>query len=153
VDLVTKSAGGKGFSTYIYPTTLYYALRGDIKVGVNGYLWLGTNEVANGIHPDPTTAASYRIQQPAILTGLVGSFVTGPGNTYSVTLTVRKTTAAGVGPTDTVFSITFTGADKTKSFYNGSVDFAAGDFLHVYLTYTGGNANTAHDLSLQVDMF
>jgi hypothetical protein len=30
---------------------------------------------------------------------------------------------------------------------------AAGDKIHAYLTYTGGNGNTAHDLTLQVDMF
>lgn len=28
-DLVTKSAGEKGFSTYIYPTVIYYGLKGD----------------------------------------------------------------------------------------------------------------------------
>lgn len=29
-DLVTKSAGMRGFSTYVYPTILYYGLRGNV---------------------------------------------------------------------------------------------------------------------------
>ena len=49
VDLVTKSAGSKGFSCYVYPTIIYYGLRGDVLTGVNGWLWPGTQETKNNI--------------------------------------------------------------------------------------------------------
>ena len=49
VDLVTKSAGNKGFSVYTYPTTVYYGLRGDISAGSSGgYLWPGTTVASGG---------------------------------------------------------------------------------------------------------
>jgi hypothetical protein len=53
VDLVSKTAGGKGFSTYIYPTTIYYGLKGNLSTGTSGFLWPGTQAVtAGGIFPD-----------------------------------------------------------------------------------------------------
>jgi hypothetical protein len=52
-DLLTKTAGSKGFSTFNYPTTIYYGLRGDISTGVPGWLWPGTQAVtAGGVFPD-----------------------------------------------------------------------------------------------------
>jgi hypothetical protein len=51
-DLVTKTAGGKGFSTYVYPTTIYYGLKGDLTSGTNGWLWPGTQAVSTGVFPD-----------------------------------------------------------------------------------------------------
>ena len=38
VDLVTKSAGSRPFSTYIYPTIVYYGLWGIFNTGTGGYL-------------------------------------------------------------------------------------------------------------------
>jgi Protein of unknown function (DUF1565) len=153
-DLVTKSAGTKGFSTYVYPTTIFYGLKGDISGGSNGYLWPGTQAVSNAF-PDATAAPYpyYRVQQPLILSGISAALNIAPGTGQTLTLTVRKTTAAGVGPTDTAYTITFNATDLAKTFYNASVQFAVGDKLHVYLAYTGGNQDAAHDLSLQLDLF
>jgi len=32
-------------------------------------------------------------------------------------------------------------------------DLAAGDKIHVGITFSGGNQNTTHDLTIQLDMF
>ena len=156
VDLVTKSAGSKGFSSYIYPTTVYYGLRGNIKDGTNGttvgYLWPGTQAV-NNLFPDTTTPpAYYRIQQPAILSGLYVALNTAPGTGNSVTILLKRTPYLGT-IANTVFTVTISDTNTTGTFYNGSVDFNTADQLQVSLTYTGGNGNNAADLTVQVDMF
>jgi hypothetical protein len=160
---VTKSAGGKGFSTYIYPTTIYYGAIGTLNTsgnpgtGTPAYLWPGTVTVHGSggqfiQYPDITSpAASYRIQQPSILSGMNLTCVVAPGNTHSTTLTVRKTPVGG-SITDTVFTLTLSNATCNLSKYDASVDFAAGDLLHLRISYDA-NANTTHDVAVQLDMF
>jgi hypothetical protein len=154
VDLVTKSAGAKGFSVYNYPTTLYYGLKGDIKTGINGaYLWPGTQAISAGVFPDPGTPyAYYRIQQPALISGIAASVNSAPGTGNEVTLLIRVTPVGG-SITNTMFTVTFANTDLYKTFYNASYRVNTGDQVHLYLTYTGNNANTAHDLTVQVDIF
>ena len=166
-DLVAKSAGGNGFSTFVYPTTIYYGLKGNITSAPSGgWLWAGTQGVSAGTFPDTGfPPAYYRLQQPAILSGMSASLVLPCGGTTSLTLTIYKTlsndapgdTTSGTLGTKTVatiFAVTFASSDIQKAFYNGSVDFAAGDRIHVYVTYTNGSpANGAHDLTLQLDLF
>jgi hypothetical protein len=53
-DLVTKTAGGKGFSTYVYPTTVYYGLKGNLSTGTPGFMWPGTQAVTSQVFPDPS---------------------------------------------------------------------------------------------------
>ena len=169
VDLVTKSAGAKGFSTYVYPTTVYYGLKGNVTSGPSGgWLWPGTQGVSAGVFPDTGfPPAYYRAQQPTILSGMSASLVLpagGTGNASTVTITVYRTRSAdapgdatsgalGTKTVATVFTVTFTGQDIQKAFYNGSVDLGAGDRLHVYQTYTTAGTNGAHDLTVQLDMF
>jgi hypothetical protein len=157
VDLVTKTAGGKGFSAYNYPTTLYYGLKGDLNVGTsNGYMWPGTQAVGNNTFPDPslTVPAFYRAQQPFILAGLAVFMSTGPGTGNTTTFTVRRTPVGGTIADVTGYSLVFSNAETTKSFYSGSQTFAAGDRIHVQVQYTGaGNSNTSHDVTVQVDCF
>jgi hypothetical protein len=154
-DLVTKTAGGKGFSTYVYPTIVYYGLKGDIKSGQTGaYLWPGTMAVSAGTFPDPGLPAAYfRIQQPSLLSGLSTGLSTAPGTGNSVTLLVRYTPISTGTITDTVFTVTISDQNTTGSFYNGSLTLNTGDRLHLYITYTGNNANTAHDVTAQIDLF
>ena len=154
VDLVTKSAGGKGFSTYIYPTTVYYGLKGNIKSGTSGaYLWSGTQSISTGIFPDPgLPAAYYRIQQPTLLSGMSAGLNTAPGTGNSVTLLVRHTPYGG-SITDTLFTVTFGATDTFKNFYSASHTMDVGDYINLYITYTGNNANAASDLTCQLDLF
>jgi hypothetical protein len=154
VDLVTKTAGGKGFSTYNYPTTLFYGLKGDLKSGTSGYLWYGTQQVSAGTFPDATIPPAYfRIQQPSILSGLSFAVNIAPGGTNTATVLVRYTPVSSGIVTDTLFTITLTGAQLQGSFYNSSLSLNSGDKVHLYLSYTGGGANTAHDATVQIDLF
>jgi hypothetical protein len=166
VDLVTKTAGGKGFSTYTYPTTLFYGALGTLRnsgIGVTGgYLWLGTVTIHSSggqftQYPDTTTpAARYRVQQPLILSGMSVNVVTAPGGTptaSTTTITVRKTPVGGT-IASTVYSLILSGTTTTLAKYDASVNFAAGDFLHVFIAYTDGSQNNAtHDVTVQLDLF
>jgi hypothetical protein len=102
-DLVTKSAGTKGFSTYIYPTTVYYGLKGNItSAGSGGYLWPGTQTVSAGQYPDTgLPAAYYRMQQPALLSGISASLNIAPGGTNTLTLSIYYTPASAINGTAT----------------------------------------------------
>jgi hypothetical protein len=154
-DLVTKSAGGKGFSTFIYPTTLYYGLKGLLHTGSNGYLWPGTQAIGNNTFPDGSLPpAFYRFQQPAILSGINVHCTTGPTGGNETTLQVYRTiggTGSFIGVTG--YRITFAGGSTDGSYYNTSQDFAAGDLIHVGITYSGGNQNETEDITVQLDVF
>jgi hypothetical protein len=156
-DLVTKSAGGRGFSTCTYPTIIYYGLRGDIKIGTSGgYLWPGTMNVASGNRGFPDTGsppAFFRIQQPAILLGLAASLNIAAGSGNTVTLLVRYTPFSTGTVDDTVFTVTFGATDLYKEFYNASLSLNTGDKIHIQVSYTGDTANNAHDIICQLDMF
>jgi hypothetical protein len=93
------------------------------------------------------------MQQPAILAGLNVSLVTGPGTGHSTIFTAYRTPVGGSMAAITGYEVGFAGSEINKSFYNGSQDFAAGDLLHVGVTYTGGNANLTSDMTVQLDMF
>ena len=161
VDLVTKTAGSKGFSTYTYPTTLFYGAIGTLNVSgvttTGGYLWPGSVQTSSGggqfvKYPDITTPPTYyRSQQPFILAGMVVNCLTAPGTGHSTTVLVRRTPVGGsIG--DTVFTLTLTNSTMVASFYDASVTFGAGDYIHVFVTYDA-NANNTHDLSVQLDCF
>jgi hypothetical protein len=157
-DLVTKTAGGKGFSTYVYPTTIYYGLKGDIATATNNaYMWPGTQAISTGIFPDSgTPIAYYKVQQPVLLSGLSVGLGAAPGSTggtnHSVTILVRYTPLGG-SITSTPFTVTLTNTETNKTFYNSSLTLGAGDYIHVQLSYTGNNQNQAHDITVQVDTF
>ena len=159
VDLVTKTAGGKGFSSYVYPTQLFYGVIGTLGGGGGGnlYGWLWPGSVVNNTaYPDQTrnannNPAAYRVQQPMILAGIqVNVAVAGTG-TLSVTAYKNATANANgtylssTGSVGTSLSNTLNGAN-----YNGSINFAAGDLLSVYVNVTNNNWQ---DVSVQLDCF
>jgi len=156
VDLVTKSAGGRPFSLFTYPTTIYYGLKGTISSGPAGYLWPGTQAVSAGVFPDPgLPAAYYRVQQPAILCGLNVSCTTGP-DAETTTVQVYYTPKAGGAITPIAgFNAVLSGAGATSiSYYNSTQNLGSGDRIHVGLTYSGNNSsNKTHDVTIQLDMF
>jgi hypothetical protein len=81
---------------------------------------------------------------------LLATIAPGTGNT--LTVLVRYTPFGGT-ITDTVFTVTFGATDLVQNYYNASVRVNTGDRIHVQVSYTGGNANDAHDLAVQLDMF
>jgi len=153
-DLVTKSAGNKGFSTYIYPTTIHYGLKGNLDAATTtAYLWPGTQKVSNDFPDTGLVPAYYRVQQPSLLSGLSAGLNVGAGGTDTVTILVRYTPISTGVITSTPFTVTLTAGETNKEFYNASLRLNTGDRIHVQLLYTGGNGNDGHDLTVQVDMF
>jgi hypothetical protein len=161
--LVTKTAGGKGFSTFIYPTTLFYGAIGTLNIsgnpgtGTPAHLWPGSLIVHGSggqfiQYPDITSPPPYyRVQQPLILSGMSAALVTAPGTGHTTTLTVRRTPAGG-SIANTVYVLTFTNSTTVLSKYDASVNFAAGDYLHLRISYDAAG-NTTHDVSVQLDLF
>jgi len=154
-DLVTKSAGGKGFATYTYPHIIFYGLKGLIKDGPNGpgYIWPGTMQISATVPDTTTPPAFFRIQQPCILCGISSGLNVGPGTGHSLTLNVSYTSIVTAALITTPFTLTFINGDTSKTFYNSSVTLVTGDLLHLLVSYTGGNGNTATDLSSQIDLY
>jgi hypothetical protein len=154
-DLINKTAGNKGFSTYVYPTIIYYGLKGNLKDGTDdGFLWPGTMAVTNNVFPDPSNNKPpyVRVQQNCLIMGIMGSLTIGPGTNHNVTLTIQYTPLGGT-ITTSLFTLTFNNSDTFKTNYNSSLRLNTGDLIHLYITYTGGNGNTAHDLTCQIDLF
>lgn len=106
----------------------------------------------SGFPDTGTPEAYYRVQQPAIIAGLSCGLSGAPGTGHDLTVLVRHTPQGG-SITDTAFTVTFGAADVVTNFYNASLTVNTGDRIHVEVTYTGGNGNTAHDLTVQLDMF
>jgi hypothetical protein len=116
-DLVTKSAGGKGFSTYTYPTIVYYGLRGNISSAPSGgYIWPGTQTVTSGQYPDTGVPPAYfRAQQPTIISGLSASLTIAPGGTNTVTLAVYYTPGSTLSATEAKYTGSISGTTLTVS--------------------------------------
>jgi len=157
-DLVTRSAGGLGFTAYTYPTTLFYGVIHVINSATNyGYLWPGTlpADMFKGTYPDTSTPpAFYRAQEPVLVSGLSLALGTAPGPGNYITISICKNatgtvTAVPSNPTSVV--ITLTGNTNVGTYYNTSAFFAAGDYLSVHVNSSAGSV--AADLSLQVDLF
>jgi hypothetical protein len=165
-DLVTKSAGNKGFSTYIYPTTIYYGLKGQLSSATNSqpaWCWPGTQAISNGTFPDSTSSpvpAFYRVQQPTLVSGLSVTMATSAGfdqqsNPLFVQVSIYYIPAGGSYPTNytaTPFTITLSGNSSSGNFYNGSTRLTTGDLIHLELQYST-SGNNASDISIQVDLF
>lgn len=153
-DLVTKTAGLKAFSAYVYLTTIFYGCLGNFNAGSQsgGYLWPGTVTLSNS-YPDTTTNgnAFYRVQQPSILCGMAISLTTVPSGTNTLTVQVRKTPFGGVIINVPNYNHTFNaGSLNTFTYYNTTANFNTGDYINIQVFYTG---NTAKDLGIQLDMF
>jgi len=151
-DLVTKSAGGKGFSTYIYPTTVYYGLKGNISsAGSGGYLWPGTQQISAGTFPDPgLPAAYYRVQQPSLISGMSASLNIAPGNTSTLTLSVyilpvttQQTTAATYTGSITGTTLTVSGS-VTGSIAVGQSVSGVGVAINTYIVSGSGTTWTIY---------
>ena len=151
-DLVTKSAGEKGFSNYIYPTVIYYGLKGDTNEKNSGYLWPGTQK-ASGDFPDTNTIspAYFRVQQPTLISGLSCALNDSPGTGNSVILSV-KVTPLNISIVDTSFSVVLSDDDLEGTYYNSSYRCGTGDLIHMYIDFSG-NKTAAHDVTAQIDLF
>jgi hypothetical protein len=157
-DLVTHTAGGLGFNSYLYPVTLFYGVIGAPQNSQkSGYLWPGSVP-ASSSYPDTSTniPAFYRIQQPTIIAGItvaIGSFGNGVDATDFVTVQICKnaTTNPPTGTQLTPIFLTIPYPVSSATFYNASVNFAVGDRLSVYII--AHSQYSYNDIHIEVDAF
>jgi hypothetical protein len=107
VDIVNKTAGGCNFTSYVYPTILYYGVKGTLRDSdlLTSYLWPGTASVDDGNggnpqYPDPNVAY-YRAQQKSVIMGMYATLASNAGADQSATVTLQ------VNDVDTAFSLAF----------------------------------------------
>lgn len=151
-DLVTKSAGSKGFSTYVYPTIIFYGLRGNLTSGPSGgYMWPGTQSVSAGQYPDTSIPAGYfRIQQPSLVSGLATSLNAQPGGTSTVTLSIYYTPASVSSNGSASYSgyISGTTLTVTSSIIGtiavGQTVYCSGIALYTYIVSGSGTTWTVY---------
>jgi len=154
-DLLSKSAGGKGFSTYVYPTIIYYGLKGNTNSNKIGYLWPGTQIFSSnfpdddGINND-NLPAYFRVQQPSLISGFSCSTSNTDDIGFVLIFTI-KVTPFNSSIVDTSFSVTLTDSQLDSTFYNSSFRCDTGDRIHLYLDFSG-NTHT-HDITAQIDLF
>jgi hypothetical protein len=149
-DLVTKTAGGKGFSTYTYPHIIFYGLKGNLSQN-DGYLWHGTMATGGSVPDNTTPPAFFRIQQPCIICGISAALNISTGTILPLTLTVEYTSILTGTLITTPISVSFGSTDRTVTFYNSTVTLITGDLLHLYIL--SPNGLNAHDLSAQIDLY
>ena len=153
-DLVTKTAGGKGFSINSYNFIVSYCVKDALNAGpIAGYLWPGVMS-AGAKYPDVTIpSANYRIQQTCLFCGMDASVTLAPV-TGATNIQLRCTPISTGSIVDITGGIlSFSTTDLFKSLYNLSYTLYIGDMLHVYVTYSGGNNNKTTDLSIQLDLY
>jgi hypothetical protein len=156
VDIVNKTAGGCNFTSYVYPTIIYYGVKGNLRTSglTTGYLWPGTLSVDDGnggnpVYPD-SQVAYYRAQQKSVIFGMYATLASNAGVGHGAVVTLQ------VNDIDTAFSLTFSNATGAASnyYYDGSITLQRFDRLSVKLELdTVTSSNLAHDLSLQIDIF
>ena len=156
VDIVNKTAGGCNFTSYVYPTILYYGVKGTLRTSglTTGYLWPGTASVDNGnggnpVYPD-NQVAYYRAQQKSVIIGMYATLASNAGVDHGAVVTLQ------VNDSNTPFSLTFSNATGSASnyFYDASITLQRFDRISVKLELnTVTSSNLAHDLSLQIDIF
>jgi hypothetical protein len=147
-DLVTKSAGDKGFSTYVYPETLYYGLKGTLASTSTGWLWPGTQVVTAASFPDPGTPPSYyRVQQPSLMSGIAASVNILP-TAGSLTLTAQYSPISDQTPNlgDAVFTGSIAGTTLTITLITSGV-VAIGQLLTETAIVPGAVSNRTYIVS------
>jgi hypothetical protein len=144
-DLVTKTAGAKPFTTFVYPTTLIYGLNGNVQNGTQ-HLWPGVQSSSD------STETFYRFQQNAIVQGMSVNCRTAPGVGTTVTITVKKSTTGVAGSgVATTMTLSLSGATKQSTKLDTSVDFKAGEYLSVEVV--SNNGVNGIDMTVEVDAF
>lgn len=146
-DLVTKSAGGKPFTTYVYPKTLIYGINGTPTVNSTRYWWPGTLTTGGD-----ATEVFYRFQQASIIQGMSVNMRTAPGVGKSIQFTVKKS-STGVAGSGVATAMTLTVSDANKLGYkqDASVDIGSGEFISLEVVNSNGSA--AADVVCEIDVF
>lgn len=160
-DLVNRNANGKSFTTSVYPTSIFYGLKGDFTnlTSNNGWLWpgsLGIQKASGGAPAYPDTAIAYfRMAQPAILYGMMADVGNPTGANNSTILVTYISTNGYSVATPSQFILGYSDSEVgMKSFNSASISLKKNDTIAVYLSTSGAlNSNTMHDLTVQLELF
>jgi len=145
-DLITRTACNHPFTTFVTPTTLDYALNGNLNDAIR-YYWPGVQTSGD------TTQVFYRFQQKSILQGMSINMRVAPGGTNSIVVTILKSTTGVVGSgVPTAMTATVSGTNTLATSYTVSVDFAQGEYLAVQTDGVPG-AGSAADMIIEIDLF
>jgi hypothetical protein len=145
-DLITRTACNHPFTTFVTPTTLDYALNGNLNDAIR-YYWPGVQTSGD------TTQVFYRFQQKSILQGMSINMRVAPGGTDSVIVTILKSTTGVVGSgVPTAMTATVSGTNTSATNYTVSVDFQQGEYLAVQTDGVPG-AGSAADMIIEIDLF
>jgi hypothetical protein len=145
-DLITRTACNHPFTTFVTPTTLDYALNGNLNDAIR-YYWPGVQTSGD------TTQVFYRFQQKSILQGMSINMRVAPGGTNSIVVTILKSTTGVVGSgVPTAMTVTVSGTNTSATNYTVSVDFAQGEYLAVQTDGVPG-AGSAADMIIELDLF
>jgi hypothetical protein len=145
-DLITRTACNHPFTTFVTPTTLDYALNGNLNDAIR-YYWPGLQTAGD------STQVFYRFQQKSILQGMSINLRVAPGGTNSIVVTILKSTTGVVGSgVPTAMTATVSGTNTSAINYTISVDFAQGEYLAVQTDGVPG-AGSAADMIIEIDLF
>ncbi len=145
VDLITKSSGGKPFTTYTIPSTFIYGYKGNIPKGIR-YLWQGLQTVLD------TTQVFYRFPQDTIVQGISITTRNTALGAAVLTATIFKSMSGDVGQgIATPITVLITDGINMAESYTASVKFERGSFIAVQLK--SSEAISPGDLTVEIDAY
>ena len=137
-ELLTKSAGGKSFSSYNYGMSLFYCVLGVSAYTESGYISPGSVQTVSSTYPSTVTPTlGYRVDKPLILVGLSASALVMTSN--GVTITVcRNSSNGGALSNPTSFQVYLDTSNLTGSYYNSSEEFSINEIINVHVLIDSG---------------
>jgi hypothetical protein len=147
--------------------TIYYIINASkntqitVSTTLGGTAYTGTTStsgqtVAGYVWSLTSAPAYYRMQQPALLSGMTASVSTNVGAGKTCVLQVYRTPGGadlqrGITLVKN-YTLTIDNTANSQSYYNSSRMFSASDRLSLFLTYSGLTPSV-HDMSVQLDLF
>ena len=153
-ELVTKTAGDKGFSVYNYTCSILYRVLGLLNTRsiTAGYIVPGSMFVTSSTYPlAPSASGSgiyYKIQQPTIIMGVSCYLSVGPGSGMTTTVFVDATIGVNI---TSVANVVFANTQTESAAYS-SIRLDAGDYITVGVSYPG-ITNLSENLTVYLHLF
>ena len=156
-DLINRTTGGLPFTSFLYPTSVFYGVQGNIfsnSQSLGGYLWPGTeaavkNAGKNLQYPD-TKPVYYKPMQSTIVYGFTANLILPP-ETGSTILQLYK------NDIPTAFTVGY-GSNQSSilTYYASTFTVGATDRLSWSVSSVGAAShddNRSHDLTIQMQLY
>jgi hypothetical protein len=155
-ELVTKTAGDKGFSVYNYTSSVFYGVIGAIDTGPNTGSILPGAMFFSATYPlDDIIYTTYKVQQPTLIMGVSCELYIGPSEGFTVTITLEAFGNNGTSNIGNPLILIINDDESEKTLYNESIHLDAGDLFTVSVAYTSeeGSTNGSQHLKVYVHLF